>query len=76
MIVTLEVSAFVSPCRTAITRYVPGVLPAVYIPPDVIDPPVAVQFTAMLLLEPSLFFRQPKTAVRRLARDSIEAGVT
>ena len=29
VMVTLDVSAMVSPCRTAITRKVPGVLPAV-----------------------------------------------
>ena len=32
MIVTFAVSALVSPCRTAITRNVPAVLPAVYKP--------------------------------------------
>ena len=33
VIVTLDVSAFVSPCCTAITRNVPAVVPAVYKPP-------------------------------------------
>ena len=42
------------PCRTAITRNVPAVLPAVYKPPAVIDPPVSEYVTDTAEVLPSL----------------------
>ena len=53
-IVTTLVSARVPPCCTAITRYVPAALPAVYQPVLVTVPPVAAYVTATLVVELSL----------------------
>src|ERR1051326_8682789 len=58
-IVTCEVSDFVPPCCTAITRYVPPAVPAVYSPEEEMVPPVAVQVTWGSVEDPSL--QEPAT---------------
>jgi hypothetical protein len=55
-IVTAEVSAKPVPWSVAITRYVPGVCPAVNLPQSEIVPPVAVYLGSTENEEPSLTF--------------------
>src|ERR1051326_7494570 len=57
--VTREVSGFVPPCCSAIPRYVPPVVPAVYSPAEETVPPVAVQVTWGGVEDPSL--QEPDT---------------
>ncbi len=54
VMVTAAVSARLPPCCTAMTRKLPAVLPAVYSPPLVMLPPVALYVTAGAVVLPSL----------------------
>ncbi len=69
-------SAFVPPCCTAITWYVPAVAPAVYSPLVETLPPVALHVTLTLPVDPSLIFPAALNCCVALAATPAVAGVT
>ena len=67
--VTTEVSAMVSPWRTAMTRNVPSVLPAVKRPEPLMVPPVADQFTFTGVVVPLLIRPVAANCIAELRRN-------